>query len=207
MNQSETVMRLENPAEQSQTEHVSQKLLAEARWQALTRRDPQGDGLFVYAVKTTGIYCRPTCPSRTAKRLNVEFFDTADLAVEAGYRACKRCKPDMQSQQEDRNALVLQACRAMENSSSVLSLEQLAQQAKISRYHFHRIFKSVTGLTPKAFQQAVQAKRNSASLQSAPSVTDAIYGAGFNSSGRFYDSAHTLLGMRPKRFREGGRGE
>lgn len=207
MNQTETVMRLENPAEQSQTEQVNQKSLAEARWQAVTCRDPQGDGLFVYAVKTTGIYCRPSCPSRAAKRQNVEFFDTADLAVEAGYRACKRCKPDMQSQQQNRNALVLQACQAIENSTSALSLEQLAQQAQISRYHFHRIFKSVTGLTPKAFHQAVQAKRITASLQSAPSITDAIYGAGFNSAGRFYDNAHTLLGMQPKRFREGGRGE
>ena len=200
-------MRLKKPADQSQAIHVSQMPLAEARWQAVTCRDPQVDGQFFYAVKTTGIYCRPSCPSRSAKRQNVEFFDTADLAVAAGYRACKRCKPDMQSQQQDRNALVLQACQAIENSTSALSLEQLAQQAQLSRYHFHRIFKHVTGLTPKAYQQAVQAKRIAASLQSAPSITDAIYDAGFNSSGRFYDSAHALLGMQPRRFREGGRGE
>lgn len=200
-------MRHENPAEQSQAEHVNQKLLAKARWLAVTCRDPQGDDQFVYAVKTTGIYCLPSCPSRTASRQNVVFFNTADLAVAAGYRACKRCKPDRPSQQQDRNALVLQACQAIENSTTSLSLEQLAQQAQISRYHFHRIFKSVTGLTPKAFQQAVQAKRIATSLQSAPSITDAIYDAGFNSAGRFYDSAHTLLGMQPARFREGGRGE
>ena len=200
-------MHHENPAVQSEAEQVNQKLLTEARWQAVTCRDPQMDDQFVYAVKTTGIYCRPSCPSRAARRRNVVFFDTADLAVAAGYRACKRCKPDRPSQQQSRNALVLQACQAMENSSSALSLEQLAQQAQISRYHFHRIFKSVTGLTPKAFHQAVQAKRIAASLQSAPSITDAIYDAGFNSAGRFYDSAHSLLGMQPTRFREGGRGE
>lgn len=200
-------MHHENPAGQSEAIQVNQKSLAEARWQAVTCRDPQTDDQFVYAVKTTGIYCRPSCPSRAAKRQNVEFFDTADLAVEAGYRACKRCKPDMPSQQQNRNALVLQACQAIENSTTALSFEQLAQQAQISRYHFHRIFKSVTGLTPKAYQQAVKAQRITASLQSAPSITEAIYDAGFNSAGRFYDSAHTLLGMPPTCFREGGRGE
>jgi len=103
--------------------------------------------------------------------------------------------------------LVLHACTSIERSPSALTLEQLAQQAGMSRYHFHRIFKAVTGITPKAFHQAVQAKRVTASLQSAPSVTDAIYDAGFNSSGRFYAGAHALLGMSPRRFRQGGAGE
>lgn len=186
-------MSLENPAE--------------SRWQAVVRRDPRADGEFVYAVKTTGVYCRPSCPSRAAKRQNVEFFDTTGLAVAAGYRACKRCQPEALSQQQKWNAWVLQACQAIEQSASTLTLEQLAQQAGMSRYHFHRIFKAVTGLTPKAFHMAVQARRVTASLQSAPSVTDAIYDAGFNSAGRFYAGAHALLGMSPRRFRQGGAGE
>lgn len=200
-------MNLENPAEPPHVPSIDAGQSAESRWQAVVRRDPCADGEFVYAVKTTGVYCRPSCPSRAAKRENVAFFGTSDLAVAAVYRACKRCRPEAISQQQKWNALVLQACTAIEHSPSAFSLEQLAQQAGMSRYYFHRIFKAVTGLTPKAFHQAVQAKRVTASLQFAPSVTDAIYDAGFNSSGRFYAGAHALLGMSPSRFRQGGAGE
>ena len=180
---------------------------AERRWQTVTRRDPQADGAFVYAVRTTGVYCRPSCPSRAARRENVVFFDTPDLAVAAGYRPCKRCKPDEISQQQRRNALVLRACQAIEFSASALSLAQLAQQAGMSPHHFQRIFKAVTGLSPKGYHKAVQARRVTASLQSAPSVTDALYDAGFNSAGRFYEDAPALLGMAPGRYRKGGAGE
>src|SRR5512139_4119866 len=170
---------------------------AEQRWQAVVRRDPQADGEFVYAVRTTGVYCRPSCPSRAAKRQNVEFFDSGALAATAGYRPCKRCRPDMPSQQQRRNALVVRACLAIENSETALSLAQLARQAGLSPYHFHRIFKAATGLTPKAFHKAVQARRLTASLQSANSVTEALYDAGFNSAGRFYADAPAILGMSP----------
>ncbi|MHB1186641.1 bifunctional DNA-binding transcriptional regulator/O6-methylguanine-DNA methyltransferase Ada [Thiobacillus sp.] len=180
---------------------------AEQRWQAVVRRDPQADGEFVYAVRTTGVYCRPSCPSRAARRENVAFFDTPDLAIAAGYRPCKRCKPNEISQQQRRNALVLQACQAIEHSASALSLTQLAQQAGMSPHHFQRIFKSVTGLSPKGYHKAVQARRVTASLQSAPSVTDALYDAGFNSAGRFYEDAPALLGMSPGSYRKGGAGE
>lgn len=181
--------------------------LAEQRWQAVVRRDHQADGEFVYAVKTTGIYCRPSCPSRAAKRQNVEFFDTTDLALAAGYRACKRCRPDTASQQQRWNALVLQACRTIESSPSTPMLDQLARQAGVSRYHFHRMFKAATGLTPKAFHKAVLARRMVAGLQAAQSVTEAIYDAGFSSSGRFYQDAPAMLGMTPGRYRKGGVGE
>ncbi|RPI40314.1 MAG: helix-turn-helix domain-containing protein, partial [Betaproteobacteria bacterium] len=181
--------------------------LAEQRWQAVVRRDPQADGTFVYAVRTTGVVCRPSCPSRAAKRQNVEFFESADLAVAAGYRPCQRCRPDALSPQQRWSERVLQACRAIEQSGSSLTLDQLAQRAGMSAHHFQRRFKAVTGLSPKAFHKAVQAGRVSASLQSAQSVTEAIYDAGFNSAGRFYEEAPALLGMSPGSYRKGGAGE
>lgn len=181
--------------------------LAEAHWRAVVRRDPQADGEFVYAVRTTGVYCRPSCPSRAAKRQNVKFFDNGRLAAAAGYRPCKRCRPDMQSQRERRNELVMQACLAIEHSQTALSLAQLAQQVGMSPHHFHRIFRAATGLTPKAFHKAVQARRVAASLQTANSVTEALYDAGFNSAGRFYADAAAMLGMAPGRYRKGGAGE
>jgi AraC family transcriptional regulator of adaptative response/methylated-DNA-[protein]-cysteine methyltransferase len=181
--------------------------LAEQRWQAVIRRDANADGEFVYAVRTTGVYCRPSCPSRAAKRENVAFFDTAALAAAAGYRPCKRCRPDAPSLQQRRHALVRRACEAIEASTSAPTLVQLAQQAGMSPYHFQRIFKAITGLSPKAYHQALQARRVAAALQSAPSVTAAIYDAGFNSTGRFYENAPALLGMVPGRYRQGGAGE
>src|SRR5512141_2241561 len=123
------------------TEPVASPPNAEQRWQAVVRRDPQADGDFVYAVRTTGVYCRPSCPSRSARRENVAFFDTPSLAAVAGYRPCKRCKPDEISQQQRRNARVLQACQAIERSASALSLAQLAQQVGMSPHHFQRVFK------------------------------------------------------------------
>jgi AraC family transcriptional regulator of adaptative response/methylated-DNA-[protein]-cysteine methyltransferase len=180
---------------------------AEQRWQAVVRRDPQADGSFVYAVRTTGVYCRPSCPSRTAKRQNMEFFDSADLAAAAGYRPCRRCRPDARSPQQRWIERVLAACRAIEQSPSALTLDQLAQQAGMSAHHFQRRFKAVTGLSPKAYHRAVQARRMRTALQSAQSVTEAIYEAGFNSSGRFYEDAPALLGMSPGNYRKGGAGE
>lgn len=181
--------------------------LAEQRWQAVVRRDAQADGEFVYAVRTTGVYCRPSCPSRAAKRENVAFFESPELAVAAGFRSCKRCRPDAPSQQQQRNELVRQACEAIEHSTSAPTLAQLAQQARMSPFHFHRIFKAATGLTPKAFHKAVLARRVAETLQSAQSVTAALYDAGFNSAGRFYEAAPALLGMSPGSYRKGGAGE
>lgn len=153
---------------------------------AVVRRDAQADGEFVYAVRTTGVYCRPSCPSRAAKRQNVELFVSPGLAVAAGYRPCKRCLPDMPSLLQTRNAMVSQACQAIEHSASAPTLAQLAQQAGMSPYHFHHIFKAAIDLTPKAFHKAVQARRVAASPQSAQSVTtarhDALAGAVYKDS-------------------------
>lgn len=179
----------------------------DSRWQAVVRRDRQADGVFVYAVKTTGVYCRPSCPSRTAKRENVEFFESNAQAAAAGYRACKRCRPEALSQEQRRQALAIQACRTIEQSAVALPLAALARQAGLSPHHFHRIFKEVVGLTPKEYCKSVRAGRVAASLQSAPSVTEAIYAAGFNSAGRFYEESGALLGMAPATYRKGAPGE
>jgi AraC family transcriptional regulator, regulatory protein of adaptative response / methylated-DNA-[protein]-cysteine methyltransferase len=186
---------------------VVQAIRDEERWAAVLAKDKQLDGEFVFAVKTTGIYCRPSCPARPAKRQNVEFFDTTVEAASAGYRACKRCKPDGLSQELARHELVLQACQAMEQSESGLLLDELAAKVGMSPHHFHRIFKAATGLTPLQYQKAVQAKRVTAALEDASSVTAALYDAGFSSSGRFYEDAGAKLGMSPSSFRQGGVGE
>lgn len=179
----------------------------EERWAAVQAKDPLFDGEFVFAVKTTLIYCRPSCPARPAKRQNVEFFDTTLLAAAAGYRACKRCKPDGLSQEHERRERVLRACKSIEGGESALSLNELSAQAGMSPHHFHRIFKAVTGLTPKQYEKALQAQRLASALKGSASVTDAIYEAGFNSSGRFYEAARVTLGMSPSLFRMGGEGE
>jgi AraC family transcriptional regulator of adaptative response/methylated-DNA-[protein]-cysteine methyltransferase len=175
------------------------------RWQALQKRDASQDGHFVYAVKTTGVYCRPACPSRLAKPVNIEFYDSCDDAEAAGYRECKRCKPRGAPLAARQSELVAEACRLIEAAEEEwLTLDRLAEQAELSPFHFHRIFKAVTGLTPKAYADAHRAKKMRAELSSAVSVTDAIYGAGFNSSGRFYAASDSRLGMTPSNWRRGG---
>lgn len=178
-----------------------------ARWLAVVRRDPLADGRFVYAVRTTGVYCRPSCPSRAAKRHNVAFFESPASAAAAGFRPCQRCRPDAPSLQQRWQARVLTACRSIEQSEPVPTLEQLARQAGASAAHFQRMFKAVTGLSPKAYQKSVQARRVRDGLASAPSVTAAYHDAGFGSAGRFYEAAPALLGMSPGRYRQGGAGE
>jgi AraC family transcriptional regulator of adaptative response/methylated-DNA-[protein]-cysteine methyltransferase len=180
---------------------------SDPRWTALVQRDKSFDGEFVYGVTTTGIYCRPSCPSRLAKPANIKFFDTTDLARQAGYRACKRCKPEAMAQDLRRRDLVEAACRTLEQSAGGVGLEELARGAGLSTHHFHRIFKQATGLTPKAYFKALQARRLQASLASSGTVTEALYDAGYNSSGRFYEQGAPSLGMAPKAFKSGGLGE
>jgi AraC family transcriptional regulator, regulatory protein of adaptative response / methylated-DNA-[protein]-cysteine methyltransferase len=175
------------------------------RWNAVLARDSAADGRFVYAVKTTGVYCRPSSTSRLPKPENVEFFESAAAAEAAGYRASRRAATDQTSITAQHAALVGDACRRIEQAESPPSLEQLAGYAGLSPYHFHRVFKRGTGLTPKGYASAHRARRMRESLsRPASSITQAIYEVGFNSNGRFYEVADRLLGMRPKDYRAGG---
>ena len=177
------------------------------RWQRVLARDKGADGLFWYSVATTGVYCRPSCPSRVANAENVRLHNTLEDARATGFRACKRCNPDGPSRDTANAAMVARACRMIEGSEDAPSLEALAEEAGMSAGYFHRIFKAATGLTPKAYAAAQRASRVRAALVPAHSVTEAIYDAGFSSSGRFYEKSTAMLGMVPARFRAGGAGE
>lgn len=178
--------------------------ISDPRWAAMLTRDAAADGRFVYAVRTTGIYCRPSCASRTARPENVEFHATPAAAERAGYRACKRCRPDRPAQANAHAALVTELCRYIEQSEEPPSLAALAQRAGLSAFHLHRVFKAVTGVTPKQYAAAHRSRRVRDQLRASGRVTDAIYDAGFNSSSRFYGQSRALLGMTPSRFRSGG---
>jgi AraC family transcriptional regulator of adaptative response/methylated-DNA-[protein]-cysteine methyltransferase len=175
-----------------------------ARWEAVRRRDRAADGRFFYAVLTTAVYCRPACGSRLPRRENVRFFATADAAERAGFRACKRCRPD-RAQRPEMEA-VAAACRLIETAADVPTLATLADAAGMSRFHFHRVFKAATGITPRAYAEAQRARKVQAALGRSLSVTDAIYAAGFNSAGRFYAASTGRLGMTPTQWRTGGAG-
>jgi AraC family transcriptional regulator of adaptative response/methylated-DNA-[protein]-cysteine methyltransferase len=176
------------------------------RWQAVSQRRKSADGTFVYAVKSTGVYCRPSCSARLALRKNVEFYATPRQAEQAGYRPCKRCQPNQSVPTDDHSAAVALACRLIDKSDRPPSLKTLAGSVGISPWHFHRIFKSFTGLTPKAYALARRAGRVRTELATRRSVTSAIFNAGFNSSGRFYSQSRDILGMKPAVFKAGGEG-
>lgn len=178
----------------------------EARWAAVLHRDRAADGAFVFAVRTTGIYCRPSCASRHPRRENASFHADGAAAERAGFRPCRRCKPNEMSLAERQTALVVAACRKIETAEEMPSLDELAEAAGLSRFHFHRMFKTVTGVTPKAYADAHRADRMRGELEQTETVTEAIYGAGFNSNGRFYAAAPQRLGMTPTAFRDGGTG-
>ena len=177
----------------------------DARWEAVLARDAQADGQFVYGVKTTGVYCRPSSATRLPRRENVEFFETAEAAEAAGYRPSRRTAADQTAVASQHAALVADACRRIEQADTPPTLADLGAHAAMSPYHFHRVFKKITGLTPKAYAAAHRARRMRAQLGGGEaSITEAIYGAGFNSNSRFYEASDRLLGMRPKDYRAGG---
>jgi AraC family transcriptional regulator, regulatory protein of adaptative response / methylated-DNA-[protein]-cysteine methyltransferase len=177
------------------------------RWARIVARDKTADGHLWYSVLTTGVYCRPSCPSRIANPGNVQLHDTLESARSTGFRPCKRCKPDGASIECQNVALVAKACRMIEASEEEPSLEQLAHEVGRSPSYFHRVFKATTGLTPKAYASAHRAKRVRQQLASCRTVTEAIYDAGFNSSGRFYEKSVDMLGMTPSQYRNGGASE
>jgi AraC family transcriptional regulator of adaptative response/methylated-DNA-[protein]-cysteine methyltransferase len=174
------------------------------RWARVVARDKSADGQLWYSVTTTGVYCRPSCPSRTANPKNVTLHDTIESARATGFRPCKRCNPEGLSLDGENAALVAKACRIIEESEEEPSLEDLAAAVNRSPSYFHRVFKASTGLTPKAYAAASHAKKVREGLETGVSVTEAIYDAGFNSSGRFYEKSTGMLGMTPTRYREGG---
>jgi AraC family transcriptional regulator of adaptative response/methylated-DNA-[protein]-cysteine methyltransferase len=177
------------------------------RWAAVQARSPEANGIFYYSVRTTGVYCQPSCPSRGARRVNVAFHATRAEAEAAGFRPCLRCKPDQPPLAERQAQAVAQACRLIDSAVDEPDLETLAEACGMSRFHFHRVFKAQTGITPKAYAVARRAERLQQGLAQAPNVTAAAYDAGFNSSGRFYAASPGVLGMTPQRYRGGGGGE
>jgi AraC family transcriptional regulator of adaptative response/methylated-DNA-[protein]-cysteine methyltransferase len=186
------------------TEMLAASTVSDPRWAAVVARDRKANGSFVYSVRTTGVYCRPSCGARPARPENVRFHATPAAAERAGFRPCKRCKPDEPPAAQRNANRVAGLCRYIESAEEVLSLSDLANHAGLSQYHLHRLFKSFTGLTPRAYAAAYRAQRVREALGHGAPVTDAIYGAGYNSSGRFYEEADAVLGMTPARYRAGG---
>lgn len=182
-------------------------LSPEQCWQAVSRRDPAADGTFFYAVRTTGVYCRPGCASRLPRRANVAYFETAAAAEAAGFRPCKRCRPRATSPIAHHLAAVGKACRLIRESEKAPSLAMLARAAGVSRFHFHRLFKQITGVTPHEYAKTLRLNRFADTLDAGTRVGEAIYAAGYGAVSRAYESARTGLGMTPGAHRRRGRGQ
>jgi AraC family transcriptional regulator of adaptative response/methylated-DNA-[protein]-cysteine methyltransferase len=180
-------------------------LTDDQRYDAFVRRDKAMRDQVLMGVLTTGVYCRPGCPARTPLRKNVRFYADAEAARADGLRACKRCKPDDAA--SPHAGLVAEACRTLESAETAPSLEQLARRAGLSPFHFHRVFKAETGVTPAAYAAAVRDRRAKAALKDGATVTEAVYDAGYGSASRFYDGAGSRFGMAPRAWRQKGRGE
>ncbi len=174
------------------------------QWQAIMRRDVHQESAFVFAVKTTGVYCRSSCPSRRPKRTNVVFYQTPAQAREAGYRACRRCQPDGPSVAERRLEILRKACRIIDEAEEVPTLNELATALGVSPSHFHRQFKGALGVTPKQYAAGKRVERLQAKLEAGRPVADAIYESGFGSSTSVYAGSKTSLGMSPAQYRAGG---
>lgn len=168
-------------------------------------RDRRADGLFVYAVRTTGVYCRPGCPSRRPQRRNVEFFPVPAAAEQAGFRACRRCRPHDAARRDQAVALAERACRTMERAAASPTLAALGRQLGVSPGHLQRVFTRVTGVSPRAYADALRAGRLRKALRSGAAITGAMYDAGYGSPSRIYDRT-SALGMTPATYRRGGKG-
>ena len=188
----------------SPPERRATEIIQDPRWARVCARDKTADGLFWYSVATTGVYCRPSCPARRANPKNVRFHPSVAAAAASGFRPCRRCNPNGLSTEAENAALIAKACRLIDAAETAPSLAALARSVELSDAYFHRLFKSVTGLTPKAYAAARRAARVREELGRAGTVTQALYQAGFNSNGRFYAVSGKLLGMTPSRYRSGG---
>jgi AraC family transcriptional regulator of adaptative response/methylated-DNA-[protein]-cysteine methyltransferase len=182
----------------------------ESLWQAVAERRRGADGAFVYAVKTTGIYCRPSCPSRRPQRDRVEFFPIPEAAERAGYRACRRCHPDEAATSEPAVARVRAACRAIDEALAAEAptpgLEELGERVGASPFHLQRSFKKLLGISPREYADAKRLGRVKSMLREGNGVADALYGAGYGSASRLYERADTQLGMTPATYAKGGKG-
>jgi len=176
------------------------------RWQALADRDAGARGHFYYGVRSTGIFCVPGCGSRLPRPENVSFFDSAEEAVGKGFRPCLRCRPQCPPV-DPWVGIVIRACRLLEDQQPTPGLAVLAQELGQSPWHLHRQFRAMTGLTPRAYAGATDARRIREQLMARQSVTEAVYEAGFESSSAFYREAEKALGMSPGKFKKGGKGE
>jgi AraC family transcriptional regulator of adaptative response/methylated-DNA-[protein]-cysteine methyltransferase len=191
-------------AASTKTAQVAAATAGDPRWASIVARDHEADGTFYYSVKTTGVYCRPSCAARLARPENVRFHDTREAAEQAGFRPCRRCRPDQPSLPEQYAAKVTEVCRIIAESEAVPRLADLAERVGVSRYHFHRVFKQSTGLTPREYAAAHREQRLRDELARSGTVTEALFDAGYNSSGRFYERSNEVLGMAPAKYRAGG---
>ena len=178
--------------------------LNDPRWPAVAARDSQADGLFYYSVRTTGVYCRPSCAARLARPENIQFHTTREAAEQAGFRPCQRCKPDQPDRSEQVAALVTDACRILETEENQPRLDELSKRMGMSPYHLHRLFKQVTGLTPREYAAAHREKRVRVEIARSSTVTEAIFDAGYQTNSRFYEKSSQVLGMTPTNYRAGG---
>ncbi len=195
------------PSRTMNLKHIDHYATDQARWEALVQRDdPLADGAFFYAVKTTGVYCRPGCPSRLPNRENVQFFGTPGQAEDAGFRPCKRCTPRETTRLDPQRKWVLQVCQILEQAENPPTLSDLAHAVGLSPSHLHRTFKRLVGVTPKQYALEVRRKRVRNNLEQTSSVTDAIQQTGYGSSSRFYENDAGALGMRPATYQKKGRG-
>jgi AraC family transcriptional regulator of adaptative response/methylated-DNA-[protein]-cysteine methyltransferase len=186
------------------TEELAAATVNDPRWVSVVARDAEADGTFYYSVKTTGVYCRPSCAARMARPENIRFHPTSEDAEQAGFRPCKRCKPNQPPLAEQYAAKVTEACRLIEASEHAQNLDDLATRVGVSAYHFHRVFKQITGLTPREYALAHREKRVRSELGRSGTVTEAIFDAGYNSNSRFYEKSNQVLGMTPTNYRAGG---
>ena len=182
-----------------------QYLTDDEKRDAIINRDKVADAKFLYGVLTTGIYCLPSCPSRAAKLENMVFFNSSNEAEQAGFRACKRCFKNDKSRYEANIDKITSACRLIAESEKSIPLKALASTVAMSPYYFHRLFKKITGVTPKAYASTIRSDKLRSGLAANSSVTDAIYNSGYNSVGHFYQKADDILGMQPNTYKRGGK--
>jgi AraC family transcriptional regulator, regulatory protein of adaptative response / methylated-DNA-[protein]-cysteine methyltransferase len=199
-----TIPKDENMSAAEQVLNRATVTLNDPRWQSVLRRSANADGTFFYAVSTTGVYCRPSCAARTARPEHVSFFDSREGAEQAGFRPCKRCKPDRAPLVDVYAQKVTEACRIIDDAEIPPLLDDLAKRVGMSAYHFHRVFKHVTGVTPRQYAAARREERVRSELVSGTRITDAIFDAGYSSNSRFYEGASQVLGMTPTKYRDGG---